>query len=197
MGKSNTSNTSTYIIFSLILFGLSCSGPESDQPLLTAEVPLHLEDHIDDAKIEGSEVAENLLTPVEWRFNEPQPMWVPTKPIPKKMEAVKSAQSDDALRLSLTQRNRREGMPRLLGSIHVALPDWNLHDWAFVEIRARTKDPILRLGLDFNYVKRNPLGGSRAVLPLHTLPHQSIFPFQIQFSGRQETRRDRHRPQCS
>ena len=54
---------SAFIISIIILIGLTCSGPDSDQPVLTADTPLHLEEHIDDAKIEGSEVPENVLTP--------------------------------------------------------------------------------------------------------------------------------------
>ncbi len=39
------------VILFVISMALSCSGPESDQPLLTAELPLHLEEHIEDALI--------------------------------------------------------------------------------------------------------------------------------------------------
>jgi hypothetical protein len=54
-----------------MLIAFSCSGPDSDQPLLTAELPLHLEEHIDDARIVGSEVPEDLPAPIEWRFGKP------------------------------------------------------------------------------------------------------------------------------
>jgi len=74
------------------------------------------------------------------------------------MEAVKPVQVDDALRLPLTTRNRRDVQPRLLGSIHIELPDWDLEDWAYVEVRARTRDPIRRIGLVFNYTKEDPVG---------------------------------------
>ena len=37
----------------------------------------HLEDHLDAATIEGSEVPADLPEPVEWRFDEPQPGWKP------------------------------------------------------------------------------------------------------------------------
>jgi arylsulfatase A-like enzyme len=39
----------------------------------------------------------------------------------------------------------------LIGSIYVELSDWNLQDWAYVEIRARTEDPMRNIGLSFNY----------------------------------------------
>jgi len=149
------------LVFMLMAF--NCSGPESEQPLLTADVPLHLEEHIDDARIEGSEVGENLLAPIEWRFDEPQPDWKPTQPIQPQMEAVKPVRVDDALRLPLTTRNRRDVRPRLLGSIHIELPDWNIEDWAYVDVRARTQDAIRVVGLDFNYTEN--------------VPESSVFPF--------------------
>jgi hypothetical protein len=45
------------LVIMLLVFG--SSGQELDQPILTAELPLHLEEHIDDARIEGSEVGED------------------------------------------------------------------------------------------------------------------------------------------
>ncbi len=78
-----------FLTLVIMLMAFSCSGSESDQPLLTAEVPLHLEEHIEAASIEGSEVPENLPAPVEWRFDEPQPDWKPAKPISAKHQAVK------------------------------------------------------------------------------------------------------------
>ncbi len=135
----------------LLLFDSRDTEPEQ-QTALTAEMPLHLEDHLDAAHIEGSEVPEDLPEPVEWRFDEPQPDWKPAKPIPAELEAVKPDRTEDALRLTLTTKNRRIGnSPRLLGAICVELPDWNLQDWAYVEIRARTGDPMRYIGLAFNY----------------------------------------------
>lgn len=34
-----------FVTLVVMVIGLSCSGPESDQPILTAEIPLHLEEH--------------------------------------------------------------------------------------------------------------------------------------------------------
>jgi len=49
-----------FLTLVIMLMAFSCSGPESDQRLLTAELPLHLEEHLDAATIEGSEVPEDL-----------------------------------------------------------------------------------------------------------------------------------------
>jgi len=42
-----------------MLLVLGCSGLKSDQPILTAEFPHHLEKHIVDARIEGTEAGED------------------------------------------------------------------------------------------------------------------------------------------
>ncbi|MCK4782589.1 MAG: hypothetical protein KAV87_02480, partial [Desulfobacteraceae bacterium] len=59
----------------IMLMALSCSGPESEQTLFTAKHPFHLEEHLDAAMIEDSEIPEDLPAPVEWRFDESQPDW--------------------------------------------------------------------------------------------------------------------------
>ncbi len=159
-----------FLTLVIMLLVFSCSGPKSDQKLLKAELPLHLEEHLDAARIEGSEVPEDIPEPVEWRFDEPQPDWKPAKPIPAKQQAVKPVRVDDALRLPLTARNRADG-PRLIGSIYVELPDWNFEEWAYVEIRARARDTMRKVGLDFNYTEEDPWEGSS--FPYYSLGDQT------------------------
>jgi arylsulfatase A-like enzyme len=155
-----------YLTLLIMIMAFSCSGPESDQPLLTADLPIHLEEHIDDARIDGSKVPEDLAAPVVWNFSEPQPAWKPIRPIPAKMEAVKPVRAEDALLLPLTIRSRADG-PRLIGGICVKLPDWNLEDWAYVEIRARTQDPVRNIILAFNYTEEDPFMGAKALFPVY------------------------------
>jgi len=123
------------------------------QKILTAERPLYLEEHLDGAHIVGSELPEDALKPVEWRFDEPQPDWKPLKPISAEVEAVKPVRVEDALRLPLTEKNRmiNTRRPYLCGRIYVELPDWNIEEWAYVEIRARTRDFVGFIPLAFNY----------------------------------------------
>ena len=147
----------------LLLFGCKDTEPEQ-QTALTAEMPLYLEEHLDAAHIVGSKVPDDALKPVEWRFDQPQPDWKPLKPISEQMEAVKPVRVEDALRLSLTVKNRNPKNPkpssaRLFGAIYVELPDWNIEDWAYVEVRARTRDPMPFVGLHFNYTEEDPYGG--------------------------------------
>ena len=132
------------------VFILGCGAPAP----LTVDMPLHPEEHLEAATIVGSEVSADPPEPVEWLFDKPQPDWRPAKPIPAQWDAVEPVRVDDALRLSLTARHRHDG-PRLIGSIYIDLPDWNLEDWAYVEIRARTRDPMSRVGLAFNYTEED------------------------------------------
>jgi hypothetical protein len=64
-----------FLTLVIMLIAFSCSGPESDQPLLTAKLPLDLEEHLDKARISGAEVPEAIQEPAEWDFSEPQSDW--------------------------------------------------------------------------------------------------------------------------
>ena len=54
---------------------VSCSGSPSGSAVLTADMPLHLEQHLDAATIVGSEVPVDAPTVMEWHFDEPQQDW--------------------------------------------------------------------------------------------------------------------------
>ncbi len=152
----------------LLLFGCRDTEPEQ-QTALTAEMPLHLEEHLDTAHIEGSEVPADVPKAVVWSFDKPQPDWKPAKPIAAELEAVKTARAEDALRVTLTTKNRSiGGPPRLLGAIYVELPDWSLQDWAYVEIRARTGDRLCNIALGFNYTEEDRAGGADALFPFYS-----------------------------
>ena len=152
----------------LLLFGCRDTEPEQ-QTALTAEMPLHLEDHLDTAHIEGSEVLTDVPKPVVWSFDEPQPDWKPVKLKPMHLEAVEPVQAEDALRLPLTIRNS-VSFPQLIGAIYVKLPDLSLQEWAYVEIRARTRDPMLYMALEFNYTKVE-----REVFPFYSPGDRALF----------------------
>jgi len=151
-----------------MMFYLGCSEPGA----LTVDMPLHLEEHLDAASIEGSKVPTDPMQPVEWLFDKPQPDWRPVESLPGPMEPVRPVQVDDALRLPLTgtmrppSRRNPAGGPHLLGSIYIDLPDWTLEDWAYVEIRARTQDPIGNIGLAFNYNEQDHPPG--AIFPFYS-----------------------------
>ncbi|MEE8519344.1 MAG: sulfatase [Dehalococcoidia bacterium] len=127
---------------------LSCSGSPSDSVVLTADMPLHLEEHLDVATIEGSEVPTDLPEPMEWRFDEPQPEWTSAR-LPPLWTPVQT-RTDDALRVTLTEAHRFAPWESLVGAIYVDLPDWRREDWAHVVVRARTSEEIGAVGVDFN-----------------------------------------------
>jgi len=151
-----------------ILLAPGCASRESDPLPLTAEVPLHLEEHLDAATIVGSEVPDDASPEVKWSFDEPQPAWKATawNPID---DPLRTDYSGDALRVFLTESDRgirvavaaaageRPDDPRLAGAIYVDLPDWNREEWGHVLVRARTTDDFEYFALGFNR-RREPFG---------------------------------------
>ena len=128
----------------------SCqSGPSP----LTAEVPLHLEDRLDAATVVGSEVPADVPAPVEWRFDEPQPDWKPTVPLPSSVKPAKVSRTDDSLRISLTKANDYKlpwnDRPDLGGGIYIDLPDWRREEWGDILVRARSSDKVEGITIGF------------------------------------------------
>ncbi len=80
---------------------LSCSGSPSDSVVLTAEVPLHLEEHIDAATVVGSEVQADVPAAVVWHFAEPQPEWKVLEPWEPEQTRPELSRTEDALRIAL------------------------------------------------------------------------------------------------
>ncbi|MCH8937692.1 MAG: sulfatase-like hydrolase/transferase, partial [Gemmatimonadetes bacterium] len=142
------------LLASLLLPSVLCLGCGGPAPL-TVDMPLHLEDHLDAATVVGSEVPAELLEPVEWRFDEPQPDWKPVERREPGIKPVQATRTEDALRLTLTEANRGS-RDNLHGGIYIDLPDWSREDWAYVEIRARTSDRMESIRLGFNYTEEDP-----------------------------------------
>ena len=153
-----------FLTLVIMFMAFGCSGPESDQPLLTAELPLHLEEHLEAATIEGSEVPEDVPTAVEWRFDEPQPDWKPVVPLWPSVKKVKVKRTEDALRLTFSKDN--EYRKRLYGGIYIDLPNWRHEDWSFILVRARTTEKIIWIGVNFN-VRKKPGSEPGEQWPFH------------------------------
>ena len=128
---------------------VSCSGPPSGSTVLTADMPLHLEEHLDVATIVGSEVPADVPTVMEWLFDEPQKDWKPVVPWYPTMDPVEVTQLDDALRVALADGTRTNGPPLWSGLV-LEVPDWNYEDLAHFVVRARTTDDVRNLGIYFN-----------------------------------------------
>ena len=118
-----------------VLLSASCADRESGPAVLTAALPLHLEDHLDAATIEGSEVPLDLLAAVEWRFDRPQPEWKAVRPVDPASRAVEMISSEGAMRLTLNETTHYyfwfesalgdlglDGSGDLVGGIYVDLP---------------------------------------------------------------------------
>ncbi len=120
------------------------AGCQSSPAPLTAEVPLHLEDHLDTAVITGSEAPSDVPEAVEWRFDEPQPDWKPVAhPRVPDMKPAQVERTKDGLRVSLTRANEDSRVRgRLAGWIYVEPPDWRHGEWADVLVRARTTEKV-------------------------------------------------------
>ncbi len=140
----------------LVLSGVGC---EPGRAPLPAEMPLHLEEHLDVATVEGSEVPTDVPAAVEWHFDEPQPDWKPATPLNPGAKPLRVTRTDDGLHLVLTEANsftRLNGRRGLGGSIYVDVPEWKREDWAHVAVRARTSEPIGSMGVLFNLLREGP-----------------------------------------
>ncbi len=149
-------NTQRIFPLALILAALciACGG----SPVLTVEMPLHLEDHLNAATITGSEIPVSLPT-VEWRFDQTQEEWKATPEWNPPYSAPTLARTVEGQRVSLTERNRL-GSGVLRGGIHVNVPDWVRDDWAEVIVRARadSTSAVNNMRLGFNL--RDGRGGA-------------------------------------
>jgi arylsulfatase A-like enzyme len=132
--------------------------------VLTADMPLHLEDHLASAVVEGSELPVNPPEAVEWRFDEAQPDWRATTMPMSPFGAAGLTETGEGLRILIGDRTRiANGRPA--ATVHVALPEWDRRDWADVVIRARadSSSSVNELGLGFNL--REDQGGTPAGWP--------------------------------
>ena len=164
------------IILTAVLLLFSCRDTEPEQQTaLTAEMPLHLEDHLDTAHIEGSDVPEDIPAPVEWRFDEPQPDWKVVDPCKFDIDSKppEVVRTEDALRIVLTKANdvTRRRQRRRRGSVYIDLPDRQYEDWAYVVVRARASRGIGFLGLAFN-LREGPAE-----------PNQGVFEVEGEYLG--------------
>ena len=128
---------------------VSCSGSPSDSTVLTADMPLHLEEYLDVATIVGSEVPADVPTTMEWYFGEPQEDWKPVVPLDPTVDPVEVTQLDDALRITLTDGTRYPN-GGLSGGLVLEVPDWNYEDLAHLVVRARAADDVRNFVILFN-----------------------------------------------
>jgi hypothetical protein len=134
------------------------SGSPPDAPVLTAERPLHLEEQLELAMIEGSDVPDDVPQPVAWDFAEPQPEWKAVEPWGPEQTGPELSRTEDALRIAMGDVDvTDEDNDWAWGAIYIDVPDWERDDWerddwAHVQVRARSEAEADRMwvGLFFN-----------------------------------------------
>ncbi len=134
---------------------LACR-PSGTEPL-AARQPLHLEEHLAAARVDGSEVPKDLPEGVEWRFDHPQtspqPAWKPVVPLVPRIAPATVSQEGGALRIQVGEETRQRR--RLSGGVYVDLPAWNRQDWAWLVVRARATGPAGSLTAWYNLRKEH------------------------------------------
>ncbi|HYN22477.1 MAG TPA: sulfatase-like hydrolase/transferase, partial [Thermoanaerobaculia bacterium] len=136
------------LLLALPVLLLAACDRRAERLPLAAEVPLHLEEHLADALVEGSEVPKELPEAAEWRFDKPQAEWKAVVPLVPGVGPVEVEQAKGALRVGLTESTRqRRG---LRGGIYIDVPDWNREDWVYAVVRARSSEEMGNLALAFN-----------------------------------------------
>ncbi len=144
-----------------ILVSCASAGPGSDFPN-----PAHLDQMLAEATAHGSEMPADVPGPIEWRFDVPQPDWGAVASWNPEIESATVTRTTDALRVTLTEGTRNLGV--LAGGLVVEVPDLQVRDWGFIEVRARTTDPVQSIGAAINL--REGSGGTSL---------QQLFPFEF------------------
>jgi arylsulfatase A-like enzyme len=140
---------------------LGCEARAASSPLLTAELPLHLEDHLGTAHVTGSELPPDPPRPLDWRFDQAQSEWKAAPSWNPTIAPTTVTMTGEALRVTLTDKNRNlAGIP--VGGIYIDVPDWDRADWADLVIRARSDSSVNRITLGFNLREGR---GPRTVAP--------------------------------
>lgn len=136
-----------------------CTDRGGTATVLSAEAPLHLEDHLDGARVTGSKVPAESPQPVEWSFDGAPTDWRPIRPKGETGPPAIMEPSADALRVRLTPEHRIfAGV--LTGGVFVELPEgWRLQDWSHVQVRVRTTDRARYLGGVVNLDPADSYGG--------------------------------------
>ena len=118
---------------------------------LESPVAIHLEDHLESARVESAEPPTTVPNQVVWNFADGRASWQALRtPHPVSDEArsgstTLSRETDlvrvvDALRLRIRDGSRLGDA--LVGGVYTELDDWSFDDWGTVVVRARTTDVV-------------------------------------------------------
>jgi arylsulfatase A-like enzyme len=125
-------------------------GSDVDLPVLTVDMPLHLEDHIEHALVTGSTAPSDRPQAMEWRFDEPSTDWSITR-APNPVIPLASAELvGGALRVTLADSTRRPTDGVRVGGVSVEAPLGNADAWGDVIVRIRSDSTASTMGLRIN-----------------------------------------------
>jgi arylsulfatase A-like enzyme len=137
-----------------------CRESRSSSAVLTADLPIHLAAQLDAATVTGSDLPPEPPAPERWHFDQPQPDWKPVGFAHPNDRLPRLLAVEDALRITLSDKDLPEGWRRSHGGIYIDLPAWHLEDWAYVVVELRTTDNIDHLELGINI---DQAGGDKLV----------------------------------
>lgn len=143
------------------LIGCGSAGSESDFPN-----PAHLDRMLAEATMSGSPMAADAPASIEWTGDQLHSAWSSVVSWNPEIESATVTRTADTLRVALTDGTRNlGGFPR--GGLVVEVPDLDVQDWGWVEVRARTSDPVQYISAAFNV--RDGSGG----------PTEQPYPFEF------------------
>lgn len=119
-----------------LLFALA--GCDRSPAPLASDLPIHLEEHLDAARIEGSAVPRDLPAAVDWRGDRLAAEWKTVPPLDADRAPAEVRREGDALRVTLSPATHWRRL--LKGGVFVALPGWSREDFAYLAVEARCKD---------------------------------------------------------
>lgn len=117
-----------------------------------AGMPIHLEDRLDSAEIEGAEVHADLAMPASWTANDGLGDWRALPNFVGGGEPVRAEKVDDVLRLLFTERCLAPDDPEesLHGGIYLDVQNFVVDSWREVEVTARISGPVQWLGIGYD-----------------------------------------------
>ncbi len=121
-------------------FAGACSGTDGGDSALRADYPLHLEEHLDQARIEGAALPDHAPVPIEWSADEIAADWLPL-PKPGSEASTTVEPTEDALRIVLNEETASTPVSGtgLQGGIFLEVAEWNREDWSHIAIELRTE----------------------------------------------------------
>jgi arylsulfatase A-like enzyme len=133
------------------IMALSCGGA-GEPPPLTADLPVHLEEHLDRATVVGAQVSQAAVEPRTWSFGDGGAEW---HPVHYPNGAPSTARAVDGV-LRIEASVPIPGDKGYLGAAFVELPDLTVEEWGELRVEARNEGARwlnLALNLGTRYVE--------------------------------------------